>query len=391
MNLINEIKSCIKILDLVQEFGLSITRNNFIKSIYKDERTPSLKIYDSTNTYKDYSTGKQGDVIDFYKDFSNISFRDALKELTAKAGLNENWTKKIIRTVTTPMGRVRKTKQATPAKKLLILKSELEYFDERAGIYEYLAGIDKNVSEVKAMNDLMNERKEKEILIYESLEKFCFGLDEESFDYLTGKERGLNPSTIKKFKLFYIKDLKLTTEFLKDCFSIDDLVISGLFNYTGKFVFAHHRLIIPYIDNGKINYLRGRLLPGLQHKQSKPSKLPKYISLNNFAGCLSSKRFFNVDVLRTIMPQERLLLCEGEFDTIIMEQQGFRAIGIPGVTNIPEDQINSLKDYDIYIALDKDISGINAMHKLVKLINKPVKVIKLKHHKDLTELFNEGS
>ena len=391
MSLIEEIKRRIKILDLVYEFGLRVYRKNFIKSIYKNERTPSLKIYADTNTYKCYSTGIQGDVIKFYMDYNRIDFKEAVRELADKVGLeygkcemdDGKREKSKVRSIRSEE-RYQKKRNET---KIIILKSEKEFFDEKAGIYEYMMGLEKNESEVKAMEDLLNERKEKQILIYESLEKFCFGVDEETLEYLLGRNRGLKPETIKKFRLFSIKDLKTTTEFLRDCFSSDDLLISGLMNPKGKFVFTYHKLIIPFSENNKIVYLRGRKL----QKADSNRKISKYISLSNFEGMLPLKRFYNIDILKIIYPDVKLFVTEGEFDCEIMVQEGFNAIGIPGTTNIPENQIHLIKDYDIYAAFDNDDAGIKAMHRLVKLVNKPIKAIKLKHNKDLTELINERS
>lgn len=387
-----EIKSRINILGLVYDFGLRVYQKNFIKSIYKDERTPSLKIYADTNTYKCYATGIQGDVIKFYMDYHRIDFKEALKELAGKAGLeygrckmeDEKWKRP---SVSRQRSSVIKKQVKQIEKRVMILKSEKEFFDERAGIYEYMMGIEKNKAEVKAMEDLLNERKEKQNLIYESLEKFCYGVDEETLEYLLGKERGLKPETIKKFRLFSIKDLKTTSEFLRECFSFDELLISGLLNPKGKFVFTYHKLIIPFIENNKIVYLRGRKL----QKAESNRKISKYISLNNFEGMLPLKRFYNIDILKIICPDEKLIVTEGEFDCEIMVQEGFNAIGIPGTTNIPENQIHIIKDYDVYAAFDNDDAGIKAVHRLVKLVNKPIKAIKLKHNKDLTELINERS
>lgn len=385
MDLKEEIKKRTNILDLVYEFGLRVYRKNFIKSIYKNERTPSLKIYADTNTYKCYSTGIQGDVIKFYMDYQQIDFKQALKELADKAGIKQRAEAKVEKSEVRSQKSKVKYQKRRNEKKVIILKSEKEFFDERAGIYEYMMGLDKNKSEVKAMEDLLNERKEKQILLYESLEKFCFAVDEETFEYLLGRDRGLKPETIKKFRLFSIKDLKTTTEFLRDCFSSDDLLISGLMNPKGKFVFTYHKLIIPFIENNKIVYLRGRKL----QKTDSSKKISKYISLNNFEGMLPLKKFYNVDILKIIRPDEKLFITEGEFDCEIMVQEGFNAIGIPGTTNIPENQIHLIKDYDVYAAFDNDDAGIKAVYRLVKLINKPIKVIKLKHNKDLTELINE--
>jgi DNA primase len=381
MNLIEEIKSRINIIDLAIEFGLRPTRKDFIFSIYRKEKNRSLKLYRETNTFKCYATDHWGDVIDFYKDYYGIGVKQAVKEMAEKAGLeygrgnmeNGRWE-----------GR-KKTKVKSKRKEIKqieILKSEKEYFDEKAGVLEYSMGLERRKSELLAMGELMNERKEIQLLVYDSFEKFCFGLDDESFDYLVGKERGLKPETIKRFRLFTIKDQKLTFEFLQDCFTKDQLLIAGIINKKGNFVFAFHRLIIPYIETNKITYLRGRII-------GTNERLIKYISLVNYSGSLTLKRFFNTAVLNKIRPDEKLFICEGEFDTMIMEQEGYKAIGVPGVTNIPVEQINLIRNYDLYLAFDNDEAGEVAMHKITNLLNRPIKAIKLKHHNDITELINE--
>jgi len=383
MSLIEEIKNRINIVDLANELGLQPTRQDFIYSIYRKEKNRSLKLYRETNTFKCYATDHWGDVIDFYKDYYGIDVKQAVKELAEKVGLDYRSSEKL---------EVRSKKKLKPKrieKRVEILKSEKEYFDEKAGVLEYSMGLERNKSELLAMGELMNERKEIQLLVYESLEKFCFGLDEESFDYLFGKERGLKPKTIKHFRLFSIKDLKQTNEYLKDCFTNDKLLISGLFNKKGNFVFSYHKLIIPYIEENKITYLRGRMLPGVESKGQNAEDLSKYISLCNYAGNLSLKRFFNKDILKKLNLYNKLIICEGEFDTMIMHQENFSAMGVPGVTNIPADKIDLIKNYNIFVAFDNDDAGENATHKLIKLINKPIKAIKLKHHKDLTELMNE--
>ena len=87
MNLIEEIKSRINIVDLAIELGLQPTRKDFIFSIYRKEKNRSLKLYRKTNTFKCYATDHWGDVIDFYKDYYGIDVKQAVKELAEKLGL----------------------------------------------------------------------------------------------------------------------------------------------------------------------------------------------------------------------------------------------------------------------------------------------------------------
>lgn len=382
MNIIEEIKSKINIVDLAFELGLQPTKQGFIYSIYKDENNRSLMLYVKTNSYYCFATGQGGDVLKFYADYKGISIKEAVKELAFRAGL-QNKNIQISKSARADRSKIQKKNVPKRIeKRVTVLKSEFEFFEERASVYEYMMELDRRKAEINAMADLMNERKEKQNLIYESLEKFCYGVDDETNNYLRGKERGLSQETIKRFRLFSIKDLKLTIEYLKDCFSDDELLLSGLVNKSHKLVFSYHKLIIPYLENNRIVYLRGRRI--------QPStELSKYISLSNYSSNLPLKRFFNIDTLKKINATERLIVCEGEFDTMIMEQEGYSAIGIPGVTNIPAEQIGTIKKYDLYIAFDNDEAGAIAMQKIVKLVNRPIKGIKLKHHNDLTELINE--
>lgn len=376
MSLIEEIKNRINIKDLVSELGIKIYKNDFIYSIYKTERTPSLKIYPESNSFYCFSTGKGGDVINFYADYKRIELKEAVKELDIRAGLDYKESQKI------KVKSKKILKRNRIEKRITILKSEKEFFDEKAGIYEFYAGVEKRKAEILAMGELMNERKELQLLVYESFEKFCFGLDEEAFDYLIGKNRGLKPDTIKRFRLFSIKDQKQTIEYLQDCFTKDQLLIAGMINKKRHFVFALHKLIIPYLENNKITYIRGRIL-GTNERMS------KYISLTNYSGNLSLKRFFNINVLNRSRPDEKLIISEGEFDTMILEQEGFAAIGVPGVTNIPVDQMDLVNKYNLYLAFDSDDAGELAMQKITNLLNRPIKAIKLKQHNDITELINE--
>lgn len=388
MKIIEEIKQSLSILDVVIELGLNPTKDDYIFSIYKQETNPSLKLYPKTNSYYCFATGQGGDVIKFYADYKGLSIKETINELANKAGLE---FKKIQSTTadgqskSNPPRRTGSQKTIQPKRietRVTILKSEREYFEERAGVYEYMMGLNRRQAEINAVYDLMRERKEIQNLIYESVEKFCFGVDDETYSYLCGKERGLTEETIKRFRLFTIKDLKTTYEYLKDCFTNDELMISGLINKNDKFVFTYHKLIIPYLVENKIQYLRGRKINPIK-------EVSKYISLSNYAGNLPLKRFYNIDTLKRIEEKERLIVCEGEFDTMIMEQEGIAAIGIPGVTNIPAEEIEVIKKYDIHIAFDNDEAGVLAMHKIVKLVNRPIKGIKLKHNNDLTELINE--
>ncbi len=83
-----------------------------------------------------------------------------------------------------------------------------------------------------------------------------------------------------------------------------------------------------------------------------------------------------------------LFICEGEFDTMMMSQAGARAIGVPGVTNIPSVITDIIRNHDVCLAFDNDEAGKLAVQKIADQLGKPVKALRLKNHKDITEFFN---
>ena len=360
MNLIEEIKNRINIVDLSHQLGLEPTKNDFIFSIYKDEKTRSLKLYPETNSFYCFATGQGGDVIDFYKDYYDIDIKQAVREMAEKLGLDYGRWKM-------EDGRWEERKKT---------KSQNKKFEL----------LDCETAEDKSFDEILKKRNEIQRIIYADLEHYCGELDEESFKYLTGPKRGLNEKTIEHFKLFSIKNVNETINYLKKTFSSEQLIISGLFAPAGSFVLYNQKLIIPYLQDGEIIYLRGRCLNDeIPNSQS----TGKYKGVHNFATNLGSKRLFNRDIFKEMKEDYDLVICEGEFDTMRLCQNGYRAIGIPGVGNFPIDEIKTLEKYEIILAFDNDDAGRKATDDIRKLFSKAVNAIYLKKHKDITEYLND--
>jgi len=374
--LVDEIKARVKIIELAKQMGCEVNNSGFAKSIYRKEKNPSLKFYRDTNSFYCFAAGRGGDVISFYADYYNIDMKQAIKELADRyaitSKLNMDYS-----------GSKINNERKLETKKCYLLNSEKSFFDERAGILEYDGCLSRDEAEVRAWDDLLKHRKEIQLLIYESLEKYCFGLDDESLNYLMGNKRGLTLETIKKFRLFSIQDLDSTDSYLRDCFNVSDLIISGLYTLQGKFIIGKHRIIIPFIENGQIVYLRGRYF---NNGNAEPKNTGKYIGLQNFSTNLTARRFFNKDILSSLKTDSKLMICEGEFDCMIAEQVGENAIGICGINNFPTEQINLLENFEIYLAFDNDQAGEEATERIGAMFNRKIKVIKLKNHKDITEL-----
>lgn len=339
-----EVKSKADIVQIAEREGFQINGGGFIHSIYKDEKEPSLKLYPKTNSYFCFATNQGGDVLKFYQDLKRISFKEALDELAEiyhVSGNNNNYAVS--------------TNNKSKVKEGKMEEVHINILDEES------IGLQKAI-----IKDFMDH---------------CSGSDELSLKYLMGSKRGLTEETIKRFGLCSVKDPTATKKYLTDKYKIEQLILSGLYNEKGNFVFGSHRIIIPYFENCEVVYLRGR---------STEDKGNRYIGLCNTAGNLTAKRVFNRDILKELNEDSEILVCEGEFDTMIAVQCGYKAIGIPGVNNYPSNLKQFIKPYEIILAFDNDDAGRKGNEAICNHLQKSVNVLHLKKHNDLTELVVSG-
>src|SRR5690606_24474840 len=91
MNVIEEIKSRINIIDLAVQLGLEPTSNDFIFSVFKAEKNRSMKLYKKTNTFYDFSTGTPGDVINLFAAIKKINNEEAIKRLAEELRIVTNY------------------------------------------------------------------------------------------------------------------------------------------------------------------------------------------------------------------------------------------------------------------------------------------------------------
>lgn len=185
--------------------------------------------------------------------------------------------------------------------------------------------------------------QEQNSIIYEALADYCGPPDEETMSYLTGSSRGLTAETITRFKLFSISNYGEVTSMLRHNFSMPELQQAGLWSKAKKLMFYKHKIIIPFYRHGRVVFLQGRRLGAEQ---------PRYLHLANIDVPL-----FNTDSLCELPPNEKVYLCEGVFDAMMMEQKGYRAFAILGINNFKPEMAEALKDYAVCLALDNPKSG----------------------------------
>jgi len=339
--IIDDIKSRISIIEIAESEGLKLKKSGSerytSKCCFHDEIKPSLTFFTKTDTFKCFGAGcgESGDVIKFYALRHGLSNTEAIKQLGEGTRLKQ------------PKKGLESLKRVETKKKQLELNPDI---------------------------------------VFRALMEFCGELDSASRAYLRSQSRGLTDDTIKQFSIFSIKDYKKARAFLTNEFSEKGLKELGLLSKkVNRFLFIRHKIIIPLIENGKITDLRGRYF---YKGQTEPAyHFGKYHSTAE-VWC----KLFNADILKTLKKGDRVYLCEGEFDTMILQQHGHRAVGLLGVGNYNDETIKRLNNFDLMVATDNTEGSRKEAEKISNIFYKQTKCVADREQlpdgiKDITELF----
>ena len=342
---LDRLKQAIPIMDLAKSLGLEIKGRQarcYNSTAHKhNDRNFSLGLDTQRNRFKCFACGESGSVIDLFKQVRGVELSQAIKELAEMTGL-------------TPMS---------------------HQTHQRATSTPYRAGIRQSI----ASREITGAYSD----IYEELCFICGGLDPESRAYLTGATRGLTEDTLNRFLLFSVSDYKKVNQHLKDKFSRDELQRAGVISDEGNLVFYKHKVLIPFLSEGRIVYLRGRYL----FNGNAETDGAKMLGLKK----QTTKRLFNADRLADLEKGDKVYVCEGEFDTMILDQHGYNAVGVLGTTNFNADDIELFKGLDVVLALDSDEAGERATKELAKMFLLKGQRVKSKQLpdgiKDITDYF----
>lgn len=344
---LDRLKQAMPIMDLAKSLGLEIRGRqarcyNSTAHAHND-RNFSLGLDTQRNRFKCFACGEQGSVIDLYKQVRGVELSQAIKELADMAGL-------------TPIS---------------------HQTHQRATSTPYRAEIRQPEASRKPTRAYSD--------IYEELCFICGGLDQESRAYLTGATRGLTEDTLNRFLLFSVSDYQKINQHLKAKFSRDELQRAGVISDEGNLIFYRHKVLIPFLSEGRIVYLRGRyLLNGNAEMDG-----AKMLGLKG----QTTKRLFNADRLADLEKGNKVYICEGEFDAMILDQQGFNAVGVLGTTNFNADDIELFKGLDVVLALDNDEAGERATKEIAEMFLLKGQRVKSKQLpdgiKDITDCFTK--
>ena len=333
---VQQIKDKLNIIDVVSPYvELHKAGKNFKgKSPFSAEKTPSFYVSPDRGMYYCFSTSQGGDIFNFIQAMEGVDFKESLKILAQKAGVE-------------------------------LVPEDPKKRSERDRLYAAL----------EAATIFYGEALDKEPAAKAYLE-----------------QRGVTADTISKWRIGYApgppahgwRETKDHLEAKK--FTKDELLKAGLIKTTegGKepFDVFRDRVMFPMAEtSGKIVAFSGRIL-------TKDTEAPKYVNSPETSLYKKSELLFGYDKAKTgIRSLGFSLSVEGQFDVVMCHQAGYaNTVAVSGTAlTLHHVQLLERLSEKVVLALDADRAGIAAVKKAAELMlsrGLDVKVAELPEGKD---------
>ncbi len=322
---ISRIKEKVDIVDLISEYVQLKPSGINHKGLcpLHNEKSPSFMVNRERQSWHCFGCGKGGDIFTFIQEMEGMEFRDALRFLADKAGIQ--LSQSISTTETTQKNRVKDINR------------------EAAKFFHYI---------------LLKLAPSKPAL-----------------DYLL--ERGLMRETIEAWHIGFIPDQwdLLTKYLLKKGHSIDDILASGLAikkdgadarSGRGYYDRFRGRIMFPIFDaHDTVVGFTGRVLIETEHSGGKYVNTPQTLLYDK------SRLLFGLNrAKREIKAKDLIVMVEGQMDVIACHQAGMTNVVATSGTALTEHQITLLKRYsaNVNMAFDSDAAGIAAAKRGIDLL-----------------------
>ncbi|XME00831.1 MAG: DNA primase [Candidatus Karelsulcia muelleri] len=334
--IIDKILELSKVEEVISEFlYLKKTGVNYkAKSPFSNERNPSLIVSPLKQIWKDFSSGKGGNVVNFLMEHEKFNFIEAIKYLAKKYNIKINNYKK---------------------------------------------------------NDYLDSLNKESLFIINKYANFFFikNLNKKCHDFFL--KRKFNLSIINKYEIGYAPNNynEFTNSALKKGFKLKFLKKSGLVNNKTNNDFFINRIIFP------IHSLSGVIIGFGGRSLSKKDYLAKYINSpeneiyhkgDNLYGIYQAKKY--------IIKYDFCYLTEGYTDVISMSQFGIKNVVATLGTSLTINQILLIKRFtkNITIIYDSDEAGINSCLRIIDLLleeDMNIKIISLPEKEDPDSFFRK--
>ncbi|RJP54077.1 MAG: DNA primase [Anaerolineaceae bacterium] len=313
MSTIDEVKSKIDIVDLVSEAGVKLRHagKNYTGfcPFHDNKRSPAFVVWPETGTWRCFGACNEGgDIFKFVMKREGIDFKEALRKLADRAGVQLQEFQRVSPEVKEAYEHLRK-----------LLEDAVVYY--RSQLF--------NNSAVLA--------------------------------YLREK-RGLTDATIEAFGLGYAPAGydNVLKHFTQREFSEQDLIDAGLLaeREDGKrYDKFRNRIMFPIRDE------QGRMA-GFGARVVDPDDVPKFLNSPETPIFTKGRLLYGLDRARKpTRAADQAVIVEGYLDVIALHQAGYENVVSPMGTALTEDQLRLLKRSTrrIVLALDPDVAGQKAV------------------------------
>lgn len=319
---IDKIFEAADIIDVVGQFVSLKKSGSSYKGLspFVNEKSPSFMVSPAKGIFKDFSSGKGGNVVSFLMEHEHFSYVEALKWLAGKYNIEIEEKERTPEEIA-----------AQGEKESLFLVNEYakEFFHDQ----------------------LLNTQEGKAV----------------GYSYF--KERGFSEEIIKKFSLGYSPNRSdvLTKSAQEKGYKLSFLEKTGLSktNEKGSFDFFRGRVIFP------IQNITGRVLGFGGRTLITDKKVAKYFNSPESEIYNKSKILYGLFQSKNeIIKQDECYLVEGYTDVTSLHQAGIHNVVASSGTALTEGQIRLIRRYtnNITILYDGDAAGIKASFRGIDLI-----------------------
>jgi len=289
-------------------------------SPFSDERSPSFVVSPVKQIWKDFSSGKGGNVVAFLMEHEHFTYPEAIKYLAKKYNIE-----------------IEETEQSDEQKQEHDKRESLYLVSEFAS--KYFQNILHNTDQGKAIG----------------------------LSYF--KERGFTTETIKKFDLGYSLDQwsGFTDEALKKGYKLEFLEATGLtiVKESKRFDRFKGRVLFPIQSmSGRVLGFGGRIL-------TNDKKAAKYLNSPESDLYHKSKVLYGIyNAKQSIAKEDNCYLVEGYTDVIQFYQTGIKNVVSSSGTALSSDQIRLINRLtkNITVLFDGDAAGMRASLRGIDLI-----------------------
>jgi len=287
-------------------------------SPFTNEKTPSFMISPAKQIWKDFSSGKGGNVVAFLMEHEQLSYPQAIKFLANKYNIEVEET-----AITSQQ----KEKIDQKEKFILICEFAKKFFKEQLNKTDF----GKNIA----------------------------------YNYLL--ERGFDKSTIEDFEIGCLTEkIDSLKEFsVEKGYDIDDLVSLGLISSKNQNDIYRSRIIFP------IKTISGRTVGFGARVIKSSSKSAKYINSPDSIIYNKSKILYGLyNSKNEIVKNDNCYIVEGYTDVIRFHQKGIKNVVSSSGTALTTGQINIIRRLtkNITMLFDSDNAGVNATIRSIDMI-----------------------